>query len=110
MKKLLLACVSLFFIQPLALNAAPTENSLPHRKPIFANIKQMEDQCAAAYISTFNQMPKPPLLSVIKSYSRKNKDEVYVTVEFVKSGSPSIIKYQCTFKKGSIETYGVEAY
>jgi hypothetical protein len=108
MKKLLLgAFVSLFFLQPLGVNANPKGKSLPYGKPVFASIKEMEDQCVASYSSTFNQMTKPPVVTILKVSSHKNKDEVYVNAEFIRSGSPGTVKYQCLFRKGSIETYGV---
>ncbi len=106
MKKLFLTTfIMLCSLQPLISNAQTSHNK-SHKKPVFNTVQQMEEQCMGFYMGSLGQIKNPPKLTLIGSSSKKVRDEVEILLELTKSDVKGTIKYNCSFKNGSLTTHG----
>lgn len=109
MKKLISATfISLFILQPLASIAATVAPSqaMNTKRPVFATIQKMEEQCMGAYTNQFYGAAVRPKLTFVKASSKRIKDEIEVVVEFNRSDIRGVDKHRCTFKNGMLTNQG----
>ena len=106
MKKIILSTIlSVFALQALVVNAAPSVNSSAKR-PVFETIQKMEEQCMGAYTNQFYGAAVRPKLTFIKTTTKRIKDEIEVVVEFNRSDVRGVDKHRCTFKNGMLTSQG----